>query len=140
MTVLHGGCLCGSVRYTVATPPKSVSVCHCRHCRKQSGSHRSFNWVIHLDALAINGELATYEDTGDSGEPVLRQFCARCGSPIRTLAALMPGLAVLKAGTLDETPPEVPNYALYAVHAAPWELQGLECPIFEGMPTSPASK
>jgi len=134
MSTLNGGCLCGSVRYTVATPPKSVSLCHCRSCRKQSGSNRSLNWLVPDDALVITGELSTYRDVGDSGKPVLRQFCGRCGSPIRTLAEVLPGLAVLKAGTLDETPSVTPNYALYTVRAADWETEGLGCPTFARMP------
>ena len=139
MTTLHGGCLCGSVRYTVVTPPKSVSLCHCLNCRKQSGSNRSMNWLVPVDDLVITGELSTYRDTGDSGKPVLRQFCGRCGSPIRSMAEVLPGLAVLKAGTLDETPSVPPNYALYTVRAAAWETQGLVCATFERMPTRPAA-
>jgi hypothetical protein len=139
MSELHGGCLCGNVRYRVMSPPKSISVCHCRNCRKQSGSHRSLNWLIPEDALIIEGDLTTFRDTGDSGKTVLRQFCGKCGSPIRTLAELLPGLAVLKAGTLDLTPEQAPNYALYSVNAAPWELNGLDCPKFDGMPVAPKS-
>jgi len=139
MTKLTGGCLCGSVHYTVVAPPKSVSLCHCLNCRKQSGSNRSMNWLVALDDLVITGELTTYTDTGDSGKPVLRQFCGRCGSPIRTLAEVLPGLAVLKAGTLDEASSIPPNYALYTVRAAAWEMQGLGCPTFEGMPTRPSA-
>lgn len=132
--VLHGGCLCGRVRYTVATPPRSVSLCHCLNCRKQSGSDRAMNWVLPMEALVIEGELSTFRDQGDSGQPVLRQFCGHCGSPIRTLAAILPGLAVLKAGTLDKTSPQAPDYALYAVRASDWELRGLECVVHERMP------
>jgi hypothetical protein len=137
---LNGGCLCGSVRYTVNAPPKSVSLCHCRNCRKQSGSNRSMNWLLPIDAIVITGDLSTYHDIGDSGKPVLRQFCGRCGSPIRTLAEVLPGLAVLKAGTLDETPSEPPNYALYVIRAADWEREGLGCPMYERMPGPPQSK
>ena len=133
-TTLKGGCLCGRVRYTVTTPPKSVSLCHCRNCRKQSGSNRSMNWLVPVDALVITGDLTTYRDVGDSGKPVLRQFCGRCGSPIRTLAEVLPGLAVLKAGTLDETPTVPPKYALYTIRAADWETEGLICPTFPRMP------
>lgn len=140
MSEITGGCLCGSVRYRVVAPAKSVSICHCRNCRKQSGSHRSLNWLLPQEALIIDGELTTFNDTGDSGKPVLRQFCGKCGSPIRTLAEVLPGLAVLKAGTLDETPTENPNYALYSVNAAPWELKGLECPQFAGMPVQTKSE
>jgi hypothetical protein len=67
-TTLTGACLCGSVLYTVVTPPKSVSLSHCRSCRKQSGSNRSMNWLVPVDDLVITGELSTYRDVGDSGD------------------------------------------------------------------------
>jgi hypothetical protein len=137
---LNGGCLCGSVRYTVCAPSKSVSLCHCRNCRKQSGSNRSMNWLLPIEALVITGDLSTYHDVGESGKPVLRQFCGRCGSPIRTLAEVLPGLAVLKAGTLDETSSVPPNYALYVIRAADWEKEGLGCATYERMPEPPRSK
>lgn len=98
------------------------------------------NWLVPVDDLVISGELSTYRDTGDSGKPVLRQFCGQCGSPIRTLAEALPGLAVLKAGTLDEASTVPPNYALYTVRAAFWETQGLGCTTFERMPTRPAEE
>ena len=97
------------------------------------------NWLLPVDALVITGDLSTYHDVGDSGKPVLRQFCGRCGSPIRTLAEVLPGLAVLKAGTLDETPSVPPNYALYVIRAADWEKDGLGCATFERMPGPPLS-
>ncbi len=137
MDRLQGGCLCGRVRYTVNATPRSVSLCHCRNCRKQSGSNRSMNWVVAQEDLQIIGDLSSYEDVGDSGRPVLRQFCGHCGSPIRTLAQLLTGVAVLKAGTLDESPERAPQYALYTRRAAAWELEGLGCTLFEGMPTVP---
>jgi hypothetical protein len=137
MTNVNGGCLCGKIRYSVTTPPKSASLCHCRNCRKQSGSNRSMNWLVPVDALVISGVLSTYHDVGDSGKPVLRQFCGNCGSPIRTLAEALPGLAVLKAGTLDETPSVPPNFAIFASRAASWEIQGLSCPSYAGMPPPP---
>ncbi|MGM5024046.1 GFA family protein [Tardiphaga sp. 367_B4_N1_1] len=128
---LSGGCLCGSIRYTVTASPTVVSLCHCRNCRKQSGSTRSINWIVQEQDLAVTGELATYCDTGESGKAVLRQFCPRCGSPIRTLAEVMPGLAILKAGSLDDTAPNVPQRASYTANAAAWELLALDCPQFQ---------
>ena len=128
---LSGGCLCGDVRYVVTASPTVVSLCHCRNCRKQSGSYRAVNWILPENELSIDGQLATYLDKGDSGRAVLRQFCPRCGSPVRTLAEAMPGLVILKAGTLDETAHDLPQRASYIVNAAAWELSALECPQFQ---------
>jgi hypothetical protein len=47
--------------------------------------------------------LKTYHDTGESGQPVLRQFCDECGSPVISDVAVMPDILFIKAGTLDDT-------------------------------------
>ncbi len=37
---------------------------------------------IPKSALSIQGRLKTFHDTGESGQPVERNFCPECGSPI----------------------------------------------------------
>lgn len=34
----HGGCLCGKVRYTITQPRIYGVVCHCKPCRRITGS------------------------------------------------------------------------------------------------------
>lgn len=88
----EGGCLCGAVRYTLKGEPRGTAICHCTHCQKQSGSLFSFNLVMR----------EVFIDKGDSGHPVYRHFCGRCGSPLLAKTALMPAKVVVKAGTLDD--------------------------------------
>lgn len=128
---LSGGCLCGDIRYTVTASPAGVSICNCRNCRKQSGSHRSLNWRVPVGDLRITGALKTFDDVGDSGMSVLRQFCPRCGSAVRTIMRSVPDFEFLKSGTLDATPADPPRFAIYGVRAAPWEIEALDCPIFD---------
>jgi hypothetical protein len=33
-----GGCLCGSVRYSISEKPQRGCICHCRFCQKQTGT------------------------------------------------------------------------------------------------------
>jgi Glutathione-dependent formaldehyde-activating enzyme len=57
-----------------------------------------------LFAVAIDiGRLKTFHDKGDSGQAVDRNFCPECGSPVFTDAAVMPGVAFIKASTPDDT-------------------------------------
>ena len=125
-----GGCLCGDIRYVVTAEPVAVALCHCRNCQKQSGSSRSLNWLVPAGSLEITGTVATYEDRGDSGGIVSRQFCPRCGSPIRSLIAAMPGVEALKAGTLDETPDLAPHLAIFTANEAGWETRNADWPRF----------
>ena len=102
MTNITGGCLCGRVRYSVTGEPVFSGLCHCRNCQRYTGS--SFEAVIAFPApsVSVQGELKTYNDTGDSGQPVRRNFCPNCGSGIIAEADVLPGLTLVLAGTLDE--------------------------------------
>src|ERR1700741_92959 len=38
MSLNHGGCLCGAVRYATAAKPLRVTYCHCKFCQHATGS------------------------------------------------------------------------------------------------------
>lgn len=118
----EGGCLCGAVRYRVAWPPQALVTCQCRNCQKQSGGAISVVGVARRDDLTVAGELRTFEDRGDSGQAVLRQFCPNCGSPVLTdtPAAQADGLIFFKAGTLDETADLKPTLHYFVGRAQAW--------------------
>ena len=43
---LHGGCLCGAIRYAVTAPVSGLRACHCTDCQKTSGTGSSVNAVV----------------------------------------------------------------------------------------------
>ncbi|MCZ8173525.1 MAG: GFA family protein [Novosphingobium sp.] len=118
----EGGCLCGQVRYSVAWPPLQVMTCQCTHCQKQSGSAISIIAMVRVDDLAISGTLASYRDTGDSGNALERRFCGTCGSPLVSVIPAMEaqGMTFIKAGTLDDTSGLVPSVHLWTESAQDW--------------------
>jgi hypothetical protein len=59
-------------------------------------------------------------DKGDSGQSVDRNFCPECGSPIFSDVAVMPGLAFIKAGTLDDTSWLDPKMHVYCDSKEHW--------------------
>lgn len=116
----EGGCLCGAVRYVIRAEPRPGVVCHCTHCRKQSGSLFSFNLVVRETDYEQQGETKVYVDSGDSGQPVHRHFCGRCGSPVFVKIAAAPRHVVIKAGSLDDIGGLKANTEIYCDHAADW--------------------
>jgi hypothetical protein len=121
MSDVEGGCNCGAVRYRLTGDPIAVAVCHCSNCRRQSGSAFSVNVVVRSDAMQVTGDLTTWEDHDtESGQPVLRQFCAACGSPIRSLSAASPKIAIVKAGTADDPGCYTPAIHVWTSSALPW--------------------
>lgn len=132
---IEGGCNCGAVRYRLSGEPMAVAVCHCSNCRRQSGSAFSVNVVVRADAMAVTGDLTTWEDRDtESGAPVLRQFCATCGSPIRSLSAASPKVAIVKAGTADDPGRFAPAIHVWTASALPWVDIPAEMPQFARNP------
>lgn len=115
-----GGCLCGQVRYECTGDPAMVAVCHCKNCQRQAGSAFSIIAGWPRNQVAITGTMATYRDQGESGNPVLRQFCAGCGSPIVSDVGVMPALLFVKAGTLDDTSWLKPAVHLFCESKQAW--------------------
>ncbi len=128
-----GGCLCGKVRYTMKSDPLMCVTCHCKNCQKQAGSALSVIVGVQETELEIEGEVKTYNDTGDSGAAVYRQFCDTCGSPVFTRLEQSDGLIFIKAGTLDDTSILKPQFHCYIKSAQKWIDLG-DLPGFETVP------
>jgi hypothetical protein len=105
MGKLDGSCLCGNVTYTCDADPIASANCHCTDCQKTSGAAFSTNVLVPADSFSISGEtLAVYETAGtDHGLTAKRHFCSNCGSTLVTISDGYPGLAIIKAGSLDDS-------------------------------------
>lgn len=128
-----GGCLCEAVRYTVSGDPVAQAVCHCTHCQKQSGS--AFSIIIGFPdaAVSVEGDLTIYADQGESGNPVGRRFCGKCGSPIISDVAVTPGITWIKAGTLDDPKHLAPAMHVWGKSKQDWVKTG-DVPCFAENP------
>jgi hypothetical protein len=134
MPEITGRCLCGRVRYTVTGEPAFSGLCHCRNCQRYTGS--AFETVIAFpsSSVSVQGELKTFEDTGDSGKRVYRRFCPNCGSGIIAEADMLPGVRLVLAGTLDDLAAFKPTMDVYWSSAQPWVQTGGERKRFPKMP------
>jgi len=123
MSTISGSCLCGAVRYRTDAAPVLMGLCHCSHCRKQSGSAYSMLVAVPKGSLTVSGEpLTEYRDSGDSTLAVIRKFCPKCGSPVLAQAAITPMWDFIKAGTLDDTAWFKPQFHMFCEHAQAWAL------------------
>lgn len=116
-----GGCMCGAIRYRLTEAPLMVLACHCETCRKQSGAAYSVNLAMRSKAVEIEGEFKTFEDRAtESGNPVERDFCGTCGSPIRSRPTSGPPVVAVKAGTLDDPAPFPPAMHIWTCSKLGW--------------------
>ena len=118
--VCEGGCLCGALRYSFSGDPLITAVCHCRNCQRQSGSAFSIVCVVPAAAYHQTGASKVFADKGNSGKAVFRHFCADCGSPIVSIVEAMPGLVIIKAGTLDRPDQYEPTQEAYCDSRFAW--------------------
>ena len=134
MSKIAGGCLCGKIRYSAEAEPVLTAVCHCKNCQKQTGA--SFSVVVGVPsaALSVKGSLKTFDDTGDSGKPVHRNFCPDCGSPITSIVEATPELTFIKAGTLDDASWLKPTVEVWCRSAQPWVSLAGDRPKFARTP------
>ena len=134
MPQMVGGCRCGQVRYSANAEPAFTGVCHCTNCQKESGT--AFNIVVAVPqaALAIQGSPKTYTSKGDSGKEVVARFCPNCGSTILSEPAALPGVSILRAGTLDDTSWLKPTMEIFCDSAQPWVQLGGGMQRFPKMP------
>jgi hypothetical protein len=117
---MQGGCLCGAVRYEVASPAVGQAVCHCKHCQRQSGSAFSVLLAVTGESFTVSGQPTLYVDRGDSGAVVNRYFCSSCGSPLYTALPDKQEVVYIKAGTLDDTSVLAPKVHVWCDSAWPW--------------------
>jgi len=116
MGKIKGGCLCGQIRYQSDSKPLFTSICHCKHCQKQCGTAFSILIGVKKETLKITGEMSVYKDVGESGKPVFRKFCGKCGSPILSEVDIVPDLFFIKAGTLDNPTKLKPTKEIWTIH------------------------
>jgi hypothetical protein len=101
--MISGQCRCGAVRYTIeadALPPSYA--CHCHICQRYSGSAFSQQVIVAERQLTVSGPIETFEIMTEDRTSVQR-FCATCHTRLYNTNTRRPGVAVVRAGTLDRS-------------------------------------
>ena len=101
---LHGGCLCGRVRFTLNQAPIRTFACHCTFCQRVSGSSFLAESILPCEAVHFNdGRREQYEHRSDtSGKKVFVHFCPSCGSTLGLTFDRWPELQGITRGCLDD--------------------------------------
>lgn len=126
-----GGCLCGSVRFEIKGPIRSIVYCHCSQCRKAQGSAFATNGVVStadFDIVSGADSLTGYESTPGQ----TKYFCKICGSPILSKTESKPEQVRVRLGTIDSDIVERPMAHIFATSKANWEEIADGLPQYEG--------
>ncbi|MDX8482676.1 GFA family protein [Mesorhizobium sp. VK24D] len=108
--VRSGSCLCGGVQFRVTGEPLRVGLCHCKDCRKTSGSAYQAFAIWPRNAFECEGITSTYGG---------RSFCPTCGSRLPTVGE---DEVEVMIGSLDIAPTEglEPSYELWIGRREHW--------------------
>ena len=74
-----------------------------------------------------------YIDHGESGQPIEREFCGNCGSPLFSKVAATPGMVWIKLGSLDDSSWFQPTAHIWTKSKQPWVQTG-DVPCFTTNP------
>lgn len=130
----YGGCECGAFRYSLTGEAKTVVICHCRQCQRQSGSAFGMSMVVVSDQFEpILGRLKSFTRRAGSGNVLRCFFCPECGTRIYNRKEGGPDVVILKPGTLDDPRDVLPSRQLWSSEKQDWvEFPGL--PGFDRQP------
>jgi hypothetical protein len=123
-----GGCLCGAVRYRLRGPVRHLCYCHCTSCRRAAGAPMVPWGTVTLEQFhLVRGGLTEYR----SSAPVVRGFCALCGTGITYRHAARVQDIDVALATLDEPQRLAPEAHVWVADKLPWVQ------ISDGLPQSP---
>jgi hypothetical protein len=113
---VHGGCLCGVVRFVAAGDPADVAWCHCQSCRRHSGAPVSVFVAFRHDTYQVTkGEITKF----NSSPGRLRGFCARCGSTLTCEGERSPEVHI-HIGAFDDAGRFKPTRHIFLEERMPW--------------------
>jgi hypothetical protein len=120
---MEGGCLCGAVRYRLASEPYDAGWCHCRTCQLNSGSPAmAFATVPIGDFTFTQGaELVGKVASSDFGH---RRFCTRCGTPFLMQVDHQPETVDFSIATLDAPDGVTPGFHIFYASRIAWAEAG----------------
>ena len=130
----NGRCYCGAVRYSVSGDPVIQAQCHCRECQYVSGGSPNVTIGFPEGGFEYTQGSPKQFRRKDLPQPVTREFCGECGTQILSRAPGLPGVALLKVGTLDDPTAFAPQMAIFLVDKQPFHLVPEGIATFDRVP------
>lgn len=127
---VKGSCLCGSVQYEVTGGAQRFYHCHCKRCRKATGTGNASNlfFTPQTSISWIQGEDMLVRYKVPEAERFYNCFCQQCGSPMPRVVPELNGV-LIPGGSLDTEPPFLPQARIFWGSRADWSCEdGL--PVF----------
>ena len=128
-----GSCLCRGIKFKVVGDFESFYLCHCRYCRKDTGSAHAanlFSVTAKLEWIKREHDISTFQPPKSHH---MKAFCSRCGCALPHWQ--MEGtLLVVPAGCLDTELDKRPDAHIFTSNKANWDESLGELAEFTRLP------
>lgn len=130
---LSGSCLCGAVRYTATGEAQRFYHCHCKRCRKASGTGHASNLFLKGSIAWQSGEELIKTFKVPEAERFTNSFCEICGGRVPRFIEHY-GVVFIPAGSLDVEPDLVPQARIFTGSRTSWSCDTQELAEFDEYP------
>jgi hypothetical protein len=117
---LTARCNCGALSAACDGAPIRVSVCHCLDCKRRTGIAFSWNARFSSAQVRIEGEAASWRQSGPSGATTTRRFCPLCGVTIAYASDAEPDVVAIPCGAFADAGILTPHRTAWAERRNPW--------------------
>jgi hypothetical protein len=130
---LSGSCLCGAVRYTATGEALRFYHCHCKRCRKASGTGHASNLFLTGKLNWESGENLIKFYKLPEAERFSNTFCGDCGGRLPLFVESL-DMVFIPAGSLDVEPDFAPQARIFTGSRAAWSCDESGLPEFSEYP------
>ena len=124
-----GSCLCGAVQYEISGEPTKFYHCHCKRCRKATGTGHASNLLIKPGSIKwLKGEELIKGYKVPEAIRFTNRFCSVCGGRVPRYVKET-DFIVIPAGSLDSDPTIRPQARIFWDSRASWSCRGDELPV-----------
>jgi hypothetical protein len=131
---LTGGCFCGAVEFSVEDNFKAFYQCHCKQCRKLTGTAFASNIFTEPDNIQWHAGFEAITVYEHPEREFSKSFCTLCGSALPFINKTKTSL-VVPAGSLNEAIEMKPQANIFTSEEACWLHEGAKAEKFSGFPS-----
>ena len=128
-----GSCCCGDVKYSLFDHPLFTHTCHCKDCKKSTGSAFVFHTMTLENTFLIDGDIEAASIPTGSGASYKPYFCKNCGTYFYCKYDMAPGRIIIRTSTLDDSENFPPQAHIFTRSKVPWITLDDKIPSFESM-------
>ena len=133
--IFRGSCLCGSVQYEISGEAKKFYHCHCKRCRKATGTGHASNLLVKPGSIMwLKGEESIKGYKVPEAIRFTNRFCSVCGGRVPRYVKET-DFIVIPAGSLDSDPTIRPQARIFWNSRASWSCSGDKLPVHSEYPT-----